>query len=547
MKSLFLSRLATAGALLLLTAALTSPALAKNKYKKWIEEEVCWIVSRAEENQFKKLPDDAARDQFIELFWKRRDPTPSTDRNEYKEEHYRRLIFARKMFREGVPGWKTDRGRVYILHGPPDSESYYKSLSTISPNRQLPHTTRSPNTLIWTYHQNPSASYYRGEIRLVFQPSSGLSRQSFALSESKTAQDRADQMASRFFPASDPNWLEADVRYKLVMAGPPAIVNSRGADLPTAGMAEAARYIDDFLRSPGDLLEEREREIQRREESKQELRTSARAEISFGEAPFNLDSQAFLRSSGEWLVPLRMSIDLEESGATKLDVYAMLLDASGEIFDEFIDSVQMDAPETRSADAGSTIEYYNSFTAPAGRYTLRVAVREVTSKKMGVQDAKLDLSPTRSPSVRIGGAMLTNRVEMLPEDDDGVGPGQGIVFNRTRLLPNPSGRFLRDDYLFAFIQVWPSASGGKVSLSGKFIRDGQIVGRLDPRELEASGASFADYGTAMPLSGFEAGQYTLQLQAIDHGSKTFDIVRLPFTLLESIDAEPVAAEGPVGR
>jgi GWxTD domain-containing protein len=89
-------------------------------YKKWLDEDVRWIITDEERSAFKQLSNDEERDAFIEAFWQRRDPTPDTPENEYKEEHYQRMAYANEHFAAGIPGWKTDRGRIYIMYGKPD-------------------------------------------------------------------------------------------------------------------------------------------------------------------------------------------------------------------------------------------------------------------------------------------------------------------------------------------------------------------------------------------------------------------------------------------
>jgi len=89
-------------------------------YKKWLDEDVRWIISDEERAAFKQLSNDEERDQFIEGFWQRRDPTPDTVENEFKEEHYARIAYANEHFAAGIPGWKSDRGRMYIMYGKPD-------------------------------------------------------------------------------------------------------------------------------------------------------------------------------------------------------------------------------------------------------------------------------------------------------------------------------------------------------------------------------------------------------------------------------------------
>src|ERR1700676_4299555 len=89
-------------------------------YKKWLQEEVPYIISNEERSAFLQLQTNEEREQFIEAFWQRRDPTPDTVENEFKEEHYRRIAYANERFASGIPGWRTDRGRIYIIWGPPD-------------------------------------------------------------------------------------------------------------------------------------------------------------------------------------------------------------------------------------------------------------------------------------------------------------------------------------------------------------------------------------------------------------------------------------------
>src|ERR1019366_2487991 len=99
-------------------------------YKKWLHEDVVWIITDEERAAFRQLSNDEERDNFIEAFWQRRDPTPDTEENEYKEEHYRRIAYANEHFAAGIPGWKSDRGRIYIMYGPADEVDSHPSGGT---------------------------------------------------------------------------------------------------------------------------------------------------------------------------------------------------------------------------------------------------------------------------------------------------------------------------------------------------------------------------------------------------------------------------------
>ncbi|MDT5294005.1 MAG: hypothetical protein QOJ76_885 [Acidobacteriota bacterium] len=93
-----------------------------NMFKKWIDEDVAYIITDEEKKAWKKLQTDEEREQFIEAFWRRRDPDPDTELNEYLEEHYERVAYANQHFASGIPGWKTDRGRIYIMYGAPNEK-----------------------------------------------------------------------------------------------------------------------------------------------------------------------------------------------------------------------------------------------------------------------------------------------------------------------------------------------------------------------------------------------------------------------------------------
>ena len=99
----------------------------KGPYKTWLNEEVPYIISDQERKAFLSLSNDEEREAFIENFWQRRNPNPDSPENEFREEHYRRIQYANDHFAAGKPGWKTDRGRIYIMWGPPDSTDSHPS------------------------------------------------------------------------------------------------------------------------------------------------------------------------------------------------------------------------------------------------------------------------------------------------------------------------------------------------------------------------------------------------------------------------------------
>lgn len=134
-----------------------------------------YIITPEEEKIFREMPPED-RGEFIRDFWKRRDPTPDTDLNEFREQYYTRLAVADKAFQAGLPGWKTDRGRIYILLGPPTDiirKAMGDTPTEFGPSkRELPQNLLEEGTVIerptetWVYNQYPD--YFSGPLRLVF-------------------------------------------------------------------------------------------------------------------------------------------------------------------------------------------------------------------------------------------------------------------------------------------------------------------------------------------------------------------------------------------
>ena len=135
-------------------------------YKKWLNEDVRWIITDEELSAFKKLSNNTERDQFIEGFWLRRDPTPDTAENEYNEEHYRRIAYANEHYAAGIPGWKTDRGRIYVMYGPPTSIDSHPMAGTSSfsrlicalPSNACSRPVPKSSTSIWRALRRPTST-----------------------------------------------------------------------------------------------------------------------------------------------------------------------------------------------------------------------------------------------------------------------------------------------------------------------------------------------------------------------------------------------------
>ena len=191
-----------------------------NYLKKWTQEEVPYIIQPEEEDAFNKLRTDEEREQFIEAFWARRDTNPDTYENEYREGYYRRILQANEKFTSGIPGWKTDRGRIYIMHGPPDEVDTHAMGGTYQ--RDIAEGGGRTNTFPferWRYRNVDGLgsnvilefvdSSMSGEYRLTFDPAekdallhvpgAGLTEY-----EERMGLDKADRLNRDFAMAGSP-------------------------------------------------------------------------------------------------------------------------------------------------------------------------------------------------------------------------------------------------------------------------------------------------------------------------------------------------------
>lgn len=140
-------------------------------YMKWLNQDVAYIITDAERSAFKNLQSNPELEHFIEQFWQRRDPTPGTVENEFKEEHYRRIAYANDQFPGPIPGWKTDRGRIYITYGPPDEKETHplgNAPSNVPFEQWLYHLIEGVGTNVVIEFVDPNKT---GEYRMTLDPS----------------------------------------------------------------------------------------------------------------------------------------------------------------------------------------------------------------------------------------------------------------------------------------------------------------------------------------------------------------------------------------
>ncbi|MGA2904504.1 MAG: GWxTD domain-containing protein, partial [Candidatus Korobacteraceae bacterium] len=298
-------------------------------YKKWLNEDVVYIITPEEKSAFKQLSNDEERDQFIEQFWLRRDPTPDTEENEYKEEHYRRIAYANEHFAAGLPGWKTDRGRIYIMWGPPDQITSHPSGGTYDrPEAEGGGTTSTYPFEDWRYR------YLEGvgqEVELEFVDTC---------------------MCGDFHLTSDPN--EKD-----------ALLHTPGGatEYEQMGLSSKTDRMDPFASNPGPM-----QALQNNKEfDKMELMAKVQApppvkfkdleeavshKISVNLMPFEVRTD-FVKITGDTvLVPVTLQVKnkditfVSKDGIQRgtVNIFGRVTGITGRVAQTFEDTVQVDVP-----------------------------------------------------------------------------------------------------------------------------------------------------------------------------------------------------------
>lgn len=510
------------------------PLLAKDQYQKFIEEEVRWIASREEIETFKQLPSDQHKEEFIGKFWQRRDPTPGTERNEYKEEYYRRWEYANANFREGVAGWRTDRGRIYLIHGPPDVAEF-RTLPTTG----TPGTWRRRESVVWTYFEIPSARYYRGRIALVFQPNIGITEQDVTLGESRMALEKANQ-TYRILGVRESELIDTAIRYRLVAAGPPHVLSGRGADAPASGIGDYARYVEDLLRAPGELLEEADGERKRQDSSRTQLREHISSSVFYQGLPLYMICQNFSDEGAAtlavaWQIPFT-GLHLEKSEGYyrgKVDLMAQVRDAGGDTVDEFFRTIEVRYPQEEfEGRSGEDLHYVTEFHLPYGDYEIFSLAKEVKSETLGTASRKVTCAPPSEGRPSLSDLVLARTVSA--EHKNGTAPQLWV--EEWQLIPESDLEFSRGDsmvLLFKIYNAQPRDGQPRVVVSYDFFHEDRLVKKSGPRQLTSYAHPQTQtlvYSSILDLSDFPPGLYRIQVNAIDYNARQYDIRSAEFQI-----------------
>jgi GWxTD domain-containing protein len=476
-------------------------------YKKWLDDEVGYIILDEEKDAFRKLSTNEEREQFIEQFWMLRDPTPDTQENETRDEHYRRIAYANERFASGIPGWRTDRGRIYIIWGPPDEiESHPAGGSYNRPYEEGGGTTSTFPFEQWRYR------YLDGigtNIILEFVDPSGSG-------EYRLTMDPSEKDALLHVPGAGLSDLEAQGLASKV----DRFTRSDGTRLPTT-LGQPA-HMNQFNRL--EVYAKVQRPPARFKDLEQEVTSRiVRDQIKFS---WRFD---FIRITDESvLVPITIQIPNRQMNfqtrdgihSATMNMYARVTTLTGRIVQTFEDVIQRDVPDSlfRTELEGKSI-YQKAVPLRPGLYRLDVVMKDVNSGDVGTIATSLRVPRYEENQLACSTLILADRIEPVPARSIGLGP---FVLGASKVRPRVDQAFTTDDNLGLYLQVYnltldEATSKASASISYRISR-----GDKDVLTHTETNADLSQFGTQLtlekllPLRELEPGSYRVEIKVTDN-------------------------------
>jgi GWxTD domain-containing protein len=491
-------------------------------YKKWLDEDVGYIITDEERKVFKTLQNDEEREQFIEQFWLRRNPDPESLVNDYKEEHYRRIAYTNQHYASGIPGWKTDRGRIYIMYGPPDEVDAHPSGGHYE--RPVEEGGGSTSTFpfeVWRYRyiegvaENVEIEFVdptmTGEYHMTIDPSekdalakipgAGLSQM-----EEMGLADKTDR-----FTRTDGTNL------------PKRMIDSS----PGAGYSTSTRYGGEFDRLAFLANINKPPEIKFKD-----LQTAITTNIRYNVLPFRVRSDYVKITDDTVLAALTLSLENKDlafqksNGVQKavVNIFGQITTLTRRTVQTFEDTISLDVPDAlleQSLEKPSV--YWKSVPLRPGLYRLSLALKDVNSGNVGTMELRLEVPEFKEDQLATSSLILADLLEKVSTQRVGLGQ---FVIGDAKVRPSVGATFRKDQKLGVYLQVYnlkPDISGHKPSATIHYalLKNNQSVFETQENAAELPDASPSQVNVEklLPLASLDPGKYTMKVTVTDTISK----------------------------
>ena len=491
-------------------------------YKKWLDEDVAYIITDEERAAFKQLSNDEERDNFIEAFWQRRDPTPDTEENEYKEEHYQRIAYSNEHFAAGVPGWRTDRGRIYIVFGKPDEiESHPSGGSYERPMEEGGGETSTFPFEQWRYR------YIEGigqEVIIEFVDTC-------MCGEYHMTMDRSEKDALLMTPGAGLTMWE-----QMGMSNKAARFNNGGLERLGAGPESTMLQSKQF-----DRLEQFAKLQQAPKIKFTDLTEEVNSKVILNPMPFDVRSDFVKVTSDTVLVPVTIQMRnrditfVNKEGVQRgtVNIYGKLSTLTNKIVQTFEDTVQVDVPaELLPRTAENASVYWKAMPLRPGHYKLYIAVKDVNGDRKGVYSRSVTVPEYSEDKLATSSLIVADQMEKVPTTQIGSGSfvigtmkvrprvgtadGKPAVFKRDR---DPKLNFWMQVYNLSVDEKTHKPSATFEYQITNIATNKSVVQKLESTDTMGNVGDQVTLQKSIAAANLQPGIYRIQIKVNDNVSK----------------------------
>lgn len=489
-------------------------------YKKWLDEDVRWIITDEERSAFMQLSNDEERDQFIEAFWARRDPTPDTPENEFKEEHYRRIAYANEHFAAGIPGWKTDRGRIYIMYGPADEIESHPSGGTYDrPMEEGGGTTSTYPFEDWRYR------YLEGvgqEVIIEFVDSC-------MCGDYHMTMDRSEKDALLYTPNAGLTLYE-----QMGMASKTSRFTGGGMERLGLGPMSSSESAKQF-----DRLEQFAKLNKPPEVKFKDLEEVVTHKISVNLMPFDVLTDFVKVTSDTVLVPITVQLKnkditfVNKDGVERgtVNIFGRLTTISGRVAQTFEDTVQRDVPpELLPRETENASVYWKAVPLRPGRYILEIVAKDVNGDRVGTWRKGIQVPEYNDDKLEVSSLVLADQMHAVPSRSVGAGNfviGDTFVRPRVPAADGKPASFKRDQKLNLWMQVYNLGVDDKTHKPSATVEynvvnaatNKPVIHTIESTETMGNVGDQLTLKKTLSAADLQPGLYRLQIKVNDNISK----------------------------
>ncbi len=479
-----------------------------NSFKTWLNEDVTYIISPEERTAFLQLETNEEREQFIEQFWLRRSSNPDMPDNDFKEEHYRRIAYANEHYASGIPGWKTDRGRIYIIWGAPDEIESHPTGGTY--DRPMEEGGGSTTTYPWERWRYRYLEGIQENVELEFVDPSGSG-------EYHLTMDPSEKDALLMVPGAGLTMMES----MGLASKTDRFTRSDGTHLGTS-LGGTPASLNEFTRL------ELYAKVQRPPEVKyKDLEALVTSRMVRDQVKFNYRTDFLKVTNDTVLVPVTVQVPNNQLQfknkdgvyTAQLNIFGRVSTLTNRIVQTFEDSVTRDYPESlykQSMKLSSV--YQKSLPLRPGLYRLDLVIKDVDSGNVGAINTRLAVPRYEDEKLEASTLILADQIEHVPAKQ--IGTGQ-FVLGSSKVRPRLDADFTTADKLGIYLQIYNLKGDEKTHKSNASFTYTVKKGDQQVMQFKETSADMKQTGDQvtierlLPLATLTPGKYTLEVNATD--------------------------------